>query len=131
MRRDRAPFALASLVLSLVLVASALLPPEHIHPAGIEGRTHSIVHRHSLYAFGPGPLAPSIVAHGSHERALFLTTSYDSAPQFVAQPPALIETPVITTPGLGPLRSFQADDAQRAHSPPDSPCPTRAPPSFA
>jgi hypothetical protein len=129
--RARGPFGLASSLLAVAVTVNAFLPPEHIHLAGIEGRTHSIVHRHSLERLAPCEHGASIAAHGNHERALFLSTLYDSVSRFVTQAPAVLETATIILPSLGSLAPIQADDAQRAHGPPGSPCPTRAPPALA
>jgi hypothetical protein len=128
--RSLGRFALSS-VLVVGVMLGALLPPEHMHLAGIEGRTHSVVHRHSLQGSGSGPSATSIAAHGSHERALFLSTFYDSVARFLTHAPAVVETAIMLLPALGPLESVQADEAHRAHGPPSSPCPSRAPPSLA
>lgn len=90
--------SLGRLALSSVLVVGvmlgALLPPEHMHLAGIEGRTHSVVHRHSLQGSGSGPSSTSIAAHGSHERALFMSTFYDSVARFLTHAPAVVETAI-------------------------------------
>jgi hypothetical protein len=127
--------SLSRLALSSVLVVGvmlgALLPQEHMHLGGIEGRTHSVVHRHSLQGSGSGPSATSIAAHGSHERALFLSTFYDSVTRFVTHAPAVVETAIILLPAFGTLESVPVDAAHRAHGPPGSSWPTRAPPSLA
>jgi hypothetical protein len=127
--------SLGRLALSPILVVGvvlgALLPPEHMHLAGIEGRTHSLVHRHSLTGYGSDPSATSIAAHGSHERALVMSTFYDSVARVVTHAPAVVNPTIILQPAAGPLEAVQTDDAQRAHGPPGSPCPTRAPPSNA
>ena len=127
--RSLGPLALTP-VLVLAILVGTLLPAEHMHLPGIEGRTHSIVHRHSVEGFGPGQRGASIATHGDHERALFLSTLCDSVSKFVTHAPAVADTAIIILPSLGPLESVQADDAQRAHGPPGSTCPTRAPPSL-
>lgn len=106
----------------------SLLPALHVHLAGSEGRAHSTVHRHSLDDAGSGPAGTSIASHGDHERALFLSTSYDSISRFVPHAPAVVDAATAVLPSPGPLESIRPDDARSAHGPPGSTDHSRAPP---
>lgn len=111
------------------VVGFSLLSAPHVHPAGIEGRQHSLVHQHSLAHFSSASGGMSIAgAHGDHNRALFLTVSYDSISRFVPHVPAVVDATTAILPSLGPMESVQTNDAHPAHGPPESTDPARAPP---
>jgi hypothetical protein len=126
--RSLGAFVLCPLLV-LGILADTLLPPEHVHLAGIEGRTHATVHRHALKTDGGS--GTSVSAHGSHDRAVFLNTVYDGGSGFVTHTPAVVETAIAILPVPSLIERVQADDAYRAHGPPGSTCPTRAPPPLA
>jgi hypothetical protein len=65
------------LLVALAVLSLQLVRAEHIHPAGIEGRIHSLVHSHlpgSATAGGERAYA----AHGDHRLAIFLAAVYES-----------------------------------------------------
>jgi hypothetical protein len=128
--RTRVSCSLTSCGLAVALTVIPLLPAEHIHLAGIEGRTHSLVHRHSLTRLVRGDCAEIVRANGSHSRALFLRSFYDSVSRFAARVPAVVEAVSIIVPAFASVDSVQPDDGQRAHGPPGPPPPGRAPPAL-
>jgi hypothetical protein len=118
-------------MLAFALVLGGVLPPEHMHLAGIEGRTHSIVHRHSLEGPAASPFGTSIDGHGDHNRALFLNTHYDSIARFMPHTPAVVNVAATITLPAGTVERIHIDEVQRAHGPPRATTPTRAPPVLA
>jgi hypothetical protein len=121
--------ALAVLV-AHVLLGTPLLPVQHLHRAGIEGRTEAIVHAH-----GPGVPAAGACRtafssdHGDHGRALFLTGDFTrpwAAP--VAAPPAA--SVIIASPEPDTGAVVAASDAPLIHGPPLLVPVTRGPPSL-
>lgn len=110
-------------------VGFSQLPTLHVHPAGFEGRAHSLVHQHSVEGGAPGVSVTSTPAHGNHDRALFLTQVYHGVSRFVPQHPALVEAATAFLPFLGAFEFVQTDDARPAHGPPGSTDLARAPPA--
>ena len=65
------------LVAGLAILSLQLVRAEHIHPAGIEGRTQALVHSHALGdAAADG--ARVRAGHGDHLLAIFLVPIYES-----------------------------------------------------
>ena len=101
--------AALAVVLSLQIVRA-----EHIHPAGIEGRNHSLVHSHpSLIVTAGSEWAPD--THGDHRLAIFLVTTgesvlRDGADRAPDGPAVLVAVPDITPPlhGIAAIH-FRAD----------------------
>jgi hypothetical protein len=126
----RVATALTSLTLALVLVVGGLLPPEHVHAAGVEGRSRSIVHRHAVAGDVQAPSQAAVTPHGDHDRALFLEAVYDRAARVAPDLPAVVSAAVIVAPPVHPVAPVRASDVRRTHGPPGTSRPTRAPPSL-
>lgn len=119
------------LVTALVVACLPLLPPEHIHPAGTEGRASSLVHAH--LADGPDTAGNDGVltaSHGDHSRAIFLTAAYDRTSRFAPGPVALVGAAAMIAPLVRPLGIVHTSPVQRAHGPPLQVWLTRGPPSL-
>jgi hypothetical protein len=116
--------------IALSLVCGPVVPPEHVHVAGIEGRTSSIVHSHTSdnaeAPFGRASLEPP---HGDHSLAVYLTAVYDRVSRSMPQPvvPVLV---INVTPQFQPIAMAHAHVVSSAHGPPRSTSVTRAPPRF-
>lgn len=133
MRRRRT--ALTASVLVLAVTCLPLLPKEHIHVAGIEGRNKQIVHVHPVDAAAGGSDVSVLQFHGDqfhgdHGLAIFLTTVYDSVSRFAQAPTVLVATAAVIAPVLQTLGVVQACTVQSAHGPPRSVWLTRGPPSL-
>jgi hypothetical protein len=128
-----------AVVIALAVAGLPLLPAEHIHRAGIEGRTAPLVHAHFLD--GPDTdVAPTQapdrhtslkVGHGNHGLAIFLSTDYNGVSQFAAQPVALLTGIAMIVPAFNTIGSAHAGFVRYAHGPPRSVRLTRGPPSLA
>ena len=66
----------AALLIAVAVVSLQLVQAEHIHPAGIEGRTESVVHSHGVGAPKAGTRASA--SHGDHRFAIYLAPIYES-----------------------------------------------------
>jgi hypothetical protein len=129
MRHTRVPGVFV-VVLTLLTLQSARA--EHVHPAGIEGRTRSVVHTHRVdLASGNHPRASA--SHGDHRLAIFLTAVYESVVRHSFNPPNHPALPRLRdqyesgTHVVGILR------LSRDHAPPGvlaRACEGRAPPTF-
>jgi len=64
------------LVVALAVLSLQLVRAEHIHPAGIEGRTRSLVHSHLPGSATTGR-ERAYAAHGDHRLAIFLAAVYE------------------------------------------------------
>jgi hypothetical protein len=107
-----------------------LLPQEHIHRAGIEGRTTPLVHAHTVEYFGTGSTQASLArGHGDHGLATFLTNTYDGASRVTLQP-ALQAAGVVTVTEFRVIGRADPMLTQTAHGPPRSAWLTRGPPSL-
>jgi hypothetical protein len=106
-----------------------MLPPAHVHAAGIEGRSRAVVHRHTLAKDASGPLQAAVTSHGDHERAQFLDAVYDRTVRFAQVLPAVAMAAVTVAPPADPVGRIRAVDARRVHGPPGRTRPARAPPS--
>jgi hypothetical protein len=116
------------LLAALVTLQSARA--EHVHPAGIEGRTSSLVHSHLADVAPIGP-ARAYAAHGDHRLAIFLSSIYESV---IRNPPIPPERPAVPhaayhhEPRTDLVRILTTD---LDHDPPGigaRPCEGRAPP---
>jgi hypothetical protein len=120
-----------------VLAAAAilclpLLPPAHVHRAGVEGRLVPLTHAHQVE---PEDLAPTrrddslAPPHGGHGAAIFLTTAVnrESSPAIDAllAPAGLPGTP----PASRVWRTERGPDAALVTGPPPRPWLTRGPPA--
>jgi hypothetical protein len=122
-----------SVLLTAAIAALPLLPPEHVHPAGIEGRSAPIAHAHApewdAIAGGNSSTATLHAPHGNHAFAIFLSTDYTTASAFTQQPVAIVAAaPVMAT--MRVLGSAHIGTAQTIHGPPGSVPVTRGPPSL-
>jgi hypothetical protein len=113
------------------------LPVEHIHRAGIEGRTTALVHAHSSDGadIDQVPATPRghtsfRVGHGNHDLAIFLSTDYTSVLRVVPQPVAWVNLGAIVSPTFELLGSVHAHPVHWIHGPPGSVWLTRGPPSL-
>jgi hypothetical protein len=120
-----------ALVAALAVAGLPLLPPEHIHRAGIEGRTTTLVHAHEdvLDGVGAGPAGAGLKAsHGDHSLAVFLSTHYNSVSRFAAAPVAVLAGAVVIAPGFRRIAPGARVTAQLTHGPPGATWLTRGPP---
>lgn len=122
----------ASVVLIWVMVCGPILPPEHVHRAGIEGRETPLAHAHSLESFAPAGSDTSIAqSHDDHNLALFLTSVYDIASRKVApQPVMMVEAGPAAVMHLQAVHGAEAASTQTTHGPPRPAWLTRGPPSL-
>jgi hypothetical protein len=135
------PFVLrsgTSVFIALAVAGLPLLPAEHIHRAGIEGRAAPLVHAH--FVDGPdtnaaptqAPRSSSFrVGHGNHDLAIFLSTDYNGVSRFASQPSALLTAIATIVPVFNAIGPTHAGFVQHAHGPPRSVWLTRGPPSLA
>jgi hypothetical protein len=61
----------------LAVVSLQFARGDHIHPAGIEGRSQALVHNHVIDVSGTGG-ARAYAAHGDHGLAIFLSPTFES-----------------------------------------------------
>jgi hypothetical protein len=83
MRYARGP---AVFVIVLTLLGLPASRAEHVHPAGIEGRTTSVVHTHRVDV-ASGNHARAYASHGDHRLAIFLTPIYETVVRQSSNPP--------------------------------------------
>jgi hypothetical protein len=119
---------------ALAVAGLPLLPPEHVHRAGIEGRATALVHAHEDVSDDGGASSARGTAlhgsHGSHGLAIFLSTQYDTAVRFAPLPPALV-TARVTAPPSAHFIGFTVQVTSHAiHGPPGPSWLTRGPPSL-
>jgi hypothetical protein len=119
------------IVLALALAVFPLLPPEHLHRAGIEGRTTSIVHAHTLQILGNTPSGTSFTQpHGNHGLAVFLTTVFHSGPQGPSGPVLLVAASVVIAPTFRFVGLVDGALIPYPHGPPGTAWLTRGPPAL-
>jgi len=117
------------LYLAFVVAVFPLLPPEHLHRAGIEGRATSIVHAHALQILGNAPSGTSLnPPHGNHGLAVFLTTVFHGGSQGLSQPVLLRAASVVTAPSFRLVGLVEGALIPYSHGPPGTPWLTRGPP---
>lgn len=121
-----------TMVVLVAVVSLPLLPPQHLHRAGIEGRTEPLVHAHLTDRSEP-PTAPSgtpapSFSHGNHRLAVYLNGDYTTpeAAGGSAFPP--ITVGVISLPLADGQRVVPRRHAHRIHGPPRFVSVSRAPP---
>jgi hypothetical protein len=118
-------------VLAVLLAVCPLLPPQHIHRAGIEGRTAAIVHAHVVEFGDSTPTGTSIGhSHGNHGLAIFLSTVFNSGPEPQSPPILLSAFGVVATPPLEFVCVVDPIRIERTHGPPGTAWLTRGPPSL-
>jgi hypothetical protein len=121
-------------IAALAVVCVPLLPVEHVHLAGIEGRTQPLVHSHALEADGAPhteSAGQSLVApHGDHGLAVFLSTVYNGTSRFVPQPALPFDALVTIAPTFRSLGVVHWSGPQTTHGPPGPVWLTRGPPSL-
>ena len=124
-----------AVVAALAVAALPLLPPEHIHRAGIEGRTATLVHAHEDVLDGGGAPASAgaglRTSHGDHSRAIFLSTQYNSVSRFAPPPLAIVVAAVVAAPAFRIVATAGWLNAQLTHGPPGTTWLTRGPPTLA
>ena len=119
-----------SVIVALAVGVFPLLPPEHLHLAGVEGRTTAIIHAHQVQIVDYVPSEPSLIPpHGSHGRAIFLTTVFNSDGQGPSRPVLPLVGSVVAVPQFQFIGVVQAVLIPDAHGPPGVTWLTRGPPS--
>ena len=122
-----------SVVLAFLFACVPLLPAEHMHRAGIEGRDRPLVHSHPLAAGGLQTAQPDsalVASHGNHDLAVFLSTVYDHSPRFSSQAPLPAGARADIAPVFRPIGPATLRSHHRTHGPPRSVWLTRGPPSL-
>jgi hypothetical protein len=120
-----------SVALTFAVAYVPMLPPEHVHRAGIEGRAEPLVHAHTFEDFYSVSSETSIAeSHGDHDLALFLTSVYDRVSRKLAPQPVILAAGAAVVPHVLVADGPEANSAQSAHGPPGSAWLTRGPPSF-
>jgi hypothetical protein len=122
-----------SLLVTLAVVWAPVLPPGHLHRAGIEGRTKPLLHAHALTGAdtGGGAVRAGVsfgVPHGNHGLAVFLNLDYGRLPRFVLQPATLVGTVAPPAPAFAVIHTAARDVAETINGPPRSVWLTRGPP---
>ena len=122
----RSPLAV---LVALLLFGAPLLPMQHLHRAGIEGRTDALVHAHGLDVPSARACRTALTSgHGDHSRAVFLSGDFTmrSGASVVAPSAASVNlTPPVPAEGAVVI----ARDAPLIHGPPLRASITRGPPS--
>jgi hypothetical protein len=115
--------------LAAAVVCAPMLPAEHVHLAGIEGRTHVLVHSHGEDGLVQGSSPTLAASHGDHERAIFLTSTYDRTARLTADH-AVLPTTAPVVPIFGTAAALHLDVAHRIHGPPGRIWLSRGPPAL-
>ncbi len=127
----RSVLRLTSIAMAAAFACLPLLPPEHIHLAGIEGRATALVHAHEADDFIPAHSSPSLFSwHGNHGLAIFIATVYDTASGVLSTPALPEAIDALAAPHLQFIRILRIDLTHSAHGPPRSAWLTRGPPSL-
>jgi len=119
--------------LACAVVGVSLLPPQHLHRAGIEGRTEPLVHAHppdqsdAASHFSETALSSG---HGDHSLAVVLNGDFTTSSSIAAHgsSPVAVATLVLPTSKPGPV--LAATGALFIHGPPRLVSITRGPPSL-
>jgi hypothetical protein len=114
--------------LAIAIVCGPVLPPEHVHLAGIEGRTHVVAHSHVDESFA-GPSSSLVASHGDHGRAVFLTSVYDRTARLLV-PHVMLPATALAPPTFVASAAFQGEVVHTIHGPPGTVWLSRGPPSF-
>ena len=104
-------------VVVLALVALQLTRAEHVHPAGIEGRTRSLVHSHRVDV-APTSQARAYAAHGDHRFAIFLSSIFESVIRNSPNPPDRPALPRATCHQEPRMDGVRILMSERDHDPP-------------
>lgn len=120
--------------LVVALIGLPLLPPTHVHRAGIESRSAAIAHSHVIADQATSEGAPRGASlappHGNHGNAVFLVAAYEpTAGSTLITPPLIVGRVVISAPEpvrAGVVAPSGAPAPRGSPSPPD---PVRGPPS--
>ena len=121
-----------TIALLCAVTSLPLVPPQHLHRAGIEGRTEPLVHVHltdrSKPSTAPSGTTALSFSHGDHRLAVFLNGDYTTpeATVGVAFPPATLG--VVSLPLRDVQRVAPRRHVHRIHGPPRFVSVTRAPP---
>jgi hypothetical protein len=123
-----------SAIVACTIVVMPLLPPQHLHRAGIEGRTEPLVHAHLLdQADAASHSRESALSsrHGDHSLAVSLNADFTASSSITARAPSLggVATLVLPISTQGPVMA--ATGALCIHGPPPLVSITRGPPSLA
>ena len=122
---------LPALVIAAV-VSGPLLPPEHVHRGGIEGRTAAVVHAHAPDgdAAAPAGCGPVLAEpHGDHALALFLRSDCTIGSRAAAGAAELAAVVVDAPLAIEPAGAIRRGPAERIHGPPGPVWIPRGPPS--
>ena len=122
-----------SVFLACAVVGVSLLPPQHLHRAGIEGRTESLVHAHPPDQSGADSHVSETAlssGHGDHSLAVLLDGDFIASSSIAthASSPAAVGTVVLPTSKQGPV--LAATGALFIHGPPRLVSISRGPPSL-
>lgn len=121
-----------TIAILVALVLLPLLPPQHLHRAGLEGRTEPVVHAHltdrSEPTTPPSGTTALSSSHGDHRLAVFLNGDYTTpdAAGRSAFPSAAVA--VISPPMRDVQRVVPRRHAHSIHGPPRFVSITRGPP---
>ena len=121
------------MVVLAAVVSLPLLPPQHLHRAGIEGRTEPLVHAHHTspsdsMTESPATGAPSI-SHGDHRLAVFANGDY-TTPGHAAGSAAPPAAGVSLLPVLDARSAVLRTGDHPIHGPPRLASAGRAPPTL-
>ena|SRR5688572_24506178 len=119
--------------LALAVVGGSLLPPQHLHRAGIEGRTESLVHAHPPdHADAASHFSETALTtgHGDHSLAVLLDGDFLASSSSAAHvsPPGAVATVVLPASKPGPVLATTGE--LFIHGPPRLVSVTRGPPSL-
>jgi hypothetical protein len=120
-----------ALVATLIaaVVCLPIVPPDHVHRGGIEGRSEPLVHAHSSPAPRTVPSSqPDVEAsHGDHRLAVYLDSNGFSSPRFSVSAPATLVSRMYVLPLISVARSAPVSSVP-IHGPPGPVHVTRGPP---
>ena len=122
-----------SVFYALAVAGVSLLPPQHLHRAGIEGRTEPLVHAHppdqsdAASHFSEAALSPG---HGDHSLAVLLNGDFTASSSIAAHTssPGAVATVVLPMSKQGPV--LATTGAPFIHGPPRLVPVDRGPPSL-
>jgi hypothetical protein len=119
-----------SRLLVVAVVCLSLAPPQHVHRAGIEGRSEALVHTHAPQATSardPWTEGAFENAHGDHRLAVALSHDSTSPDRISISPDAAVTRAAVVSPDVTVAALRDTPDA-RLHSPPRSVGVSRGPP---
>jgi hypothetical protein len=121
---------IVSRLLVAAVICLSLAPPQHVHRAGIEGRTETLVHAHAPQlerARDARNDAALETSHGDHRLAVALSTDATSPSRISMSPDARATRPFVSSPDVT-LVALRDTPDPRPHSPPRSVGISRGPP---